>query len=716
MNQLNLQYLQAHLKRLDILLHSAVQLAQQAGFDPDNEFQGLFVSEDEIQRHLSQTAGTGLWGQNMIVPPQTQEQLEALEHNITQIEQTAHDQQIPLRLLHLKHALDLNNDDLNILLVALAPAIERRYERIYGFLQDDVTKRRPTVNLVLNLLGTDWEQRTYILSRLTEDSPLVRQSVVSIMPDATDLNAAFANQSLNIDTRIVQFIQGVDSIPRKWQSFVKVNTTPQSKLDQLILTDENRVFIERDYGEFRPIFHLFGNYGSGKRSLAESLAYHYQIPLLIINLQSLQKEANGDITALELAIREGRLLNAVLMLTHWETVLDTSSFDPPQWLWEMILDYPQIVVLSSKESFEPRGTDRQRPLLRLELEIPDFDRRLNYWQQYLNGATVNPSEIAYKFKLTRGQIRDAVYTAYDLAMGRGETTPSLTDLYAASRSQSNRKLSSLAVKIKPRYGWNHIILPDDRIQQLQEICDQVRHAVQVYERWGFQGRGANAQGVTALFAGQSGTGKTMAAEIIAYELGLELFKIDLSSVVSKYIGETEKNLAAIFDEATQSNAILFFDEADALFGKRSEVKDSHDRYANIEIGYLLQRMETYDGVAILASNLRQNLDEAFTRRLDFLIDFPFPEEDDREKIWRISFAEDAPLGDDVDIRGIAERYRLAGGNIRNAALAAAFLAAADESTDIHMQHLIHAIRREHQKMGKLMEDEPDTTFMSNRIR
>lgn len=183
-------------------------------------------------------------------------------------------------------------------------------------------------------------------------------------------------------------------------------------------------------------------------------------------------------------------------------------------------------------------------------------------------------------------------------------------------------------------------------------------------------------------------------------------------MVSKYIGETEKNLAAIFDEAAQSNAILFFDEADALFGKRSEVKDSHDRYANIEIGYLLQRMETYDGIAILASNLRQNLDEAFTRRLDFLVDFPFPEEEDRLKIWQISFPEGAPLGPDVDLELIANRYRLAGGNIRNAALASAFLAAADSTQYIHMVHILQGIRREHQKMGKLLEDDLVATYQN----
>jgi SpoVK/Ycf46/Vps4 family AAA+-type ATPase len=221
----------------------------------------------------------------------------------------------------------------------------------------------------------------------------------------------------------------------------------------------------------------------------------------------------------------------------------------------------------------------------------------------------------------------------------------------------------------------------------------------VFESWGFGRKLSLGKGVNALFAGPSGTGKTMAAEILAGDLGLDLYKIDLSTVVSKYIGETEKNLARIFTEAETSNAILFFDEADALFGKRSEVRDSHDRYANIEISYLLQQMETFEGVAILATNLRKNMDDAFVRRLAFTIHFPFPEADDRLRIWRGTWPAAAPVSSDVDLDFMARRFRLAGGNIRNIALAAAFLAADDGKT-VAMPHLIRATRQEFHKMGK----------------
>jgi SpoVK/Ycf46/Vps4 family AAA+-type ATPase len=211
---------------------------------------------------------------------------------------------------------------------------------------------------------------------------------------------------------------------------------------------------------------------------------------------------------------------------------------------------------------------------------------------------------------------------------------------------------------------------------------------------------ARVQGLKVLFSGESGTGKTMAAQVLAYDLGLDIYRIDLATIVSKYIGETEKNLDRIFTAAEGSNAILFFDEADALFGKRSEVSDSHDRYANIEVAYLLQKMESYPGAVILATNFRHNIDDGFLRRLDFLVDFPFPEAEDRERIWRLVLPDSAPLADDVDVPFLATQFKLSGGGIRNASLAGAFLAAEDEGR-IEMRHLIRGVALEYGKLGRL---------------
>jgi SpoVK/Ycf46/Vps4 family AAA+-type ATPase len=293
-------------------------------------------------------------------------------------------------------------------------------------------------------------------------------------------------------------------------------------------------------------------------------------------------------------------------------------------------------------------------------------------------------------------------------LGDGGSATPLQRLAPAAKAEASTTLGRLGQEVPPRFGWDDIVLPESVREVLCEIVLRVRHEPLVFGEWGFTSRHARSRSLSALFTGPSGTGKTMAAEVIANALGLSLFRVDLSAVVSKYIGETEKNLAQIFNDASSASAVLFFDEADALFGKRSEVRDSHDRYANIEVSYLLQRLEDYDGIVILASNLRQNLDEAFVRRLHLTADFPFPDVPARLEIWRRTLPAALPLADDVDLPALARRFRLSGGNIRNACVTAAFLAAGD-GVPVSMSHLLRAVRREHQKMGKLLPSEPEET-------
>jgi SpoVK/Ycf46/Vps4 family AAA+-type ATPase len=370
-------------------------------------------------------------------------------------------------------------------------------------------------------------------------------------------------------------------------------------------------------------------------------------------------------------------------------------------------DYPHLVFLSGEKDWQPRGRLENKSFLDIELRIPSYLVRKQLWQQQWNSAPalavdVDLSDVASKFRFSGGQIRDAVTAARNLAKWRDSENELVTkqDLYSACHMQSREILNTLAHKIQPKYHWDDIILPKDQMEQLREICSYVKHYHTVYSHWGFEHKLSLGKGLNVLFAGPSGTGKTMAAEIIACELGLELYKIDLSAIVSKYIGETEKNLDRIFQEGQTSNAILFFDEADAIFGKRSEVRDSHDRYANIEIAYLLQKMDEYEGVVILATNLRKNMDEAFSRRMHFAVEFPVPEEPERYRIWNSIFPPEVPLANDVDIKFMARQFRITGGNIKNIALGAAFLAA-ENGGRINTENLIRATKREYQKMGKL---------------
>ena len=259
-----------------------------------------------------------------------------------------------------------------------------------------------------------------------------------------------------------------------------------------------------------------------------------------------------------------------------------------------------------------------------------------------------------KFRLSVGQIADGGRGRLGWPpASRGRRRRSRADLDLGARQASSTRIGELATRLEPAFGWDDLVLPERQREVLGSISGYLRHRDLVLSEWGYDRAVARDQGLKVLFAGESGTGKTMAGQVLARDLGLELFRIDLATIVSKYIGETEKNLDRIFDAADGSNAILFFDEADALFGKRSEVRDSHDRYANIEVAYLLQKMESYAGAVILATNFRQNIDEAFLRRLDFVIDFPFPEAEDRERIWRLLLPEQAPLAEDIDVPFLA---------------------------------------------------------------
>ncbi len=333
----------------------------------------------------------------------------------------------------------------------------------------------------------------------------------------------------------------------------------------------------------------------------------------------------------------------------------------------------------------------------VEAPLPSVVERRALWFA-LTGADVD--DVAAKFRLSTRQIGEAAEVALLAAAGTAAAAPSKAQLDLGARQASITQLAELAARLEPAFGWEDLVLPERPREILGSISSYLRHRDVVLSEWGYERTVARTQGLKVLFAGESGTGKTMAGQVLARELGLDLFRIDLATVVSKYIGETEKNLDRIFGAAEGSNAILFFDEADALFGKRSEVRDSHDRYANIEVAYLLQKMEAYPGAVILATNFRQNMDDAFLRRLDVVVDFPFPEPEDRERIWALVLPEAAPIADDVDIAFLANRFKLSGGGIRNCSLAAAFLAA-DEQSAIGMEHLIRAVALEYGKLGRL---------------
>ncbi len=519
--------------------------------------------------------------------------------------------------------------------------------------------------------------------------------------DSSASSSAVLAQTLTIEPGIVAWLFGRYQAHDGLGPHATLSQPVADPVDDLLAAHMDAE-LQRAQAE-RAIVVLYGPDRASQLSAAKLLARHAQRALLIVSLARIISEATSPLQALQIALRDARLTGSVPCLLDWDACLIDGA--PPASLLAELCDYPDVALVLGARPWQARDVDRPRHLMWLEFPIPDYAQRVALWEHFLadqSQAPIGFSALAGQFSLTATQIRDAIASARDQARQRG-TAIDEADLFSAARAHSSPGLASLARKITPRYVWTDIVLPPDQLGILREIVATVRSRPIVLNDWGVGQKLVPSAGITMLFAGPPGTGKTMAAEVIAAELGLDLYKIDLSTIVSKYIGETEKNLERIFTEAQSSNAILFFDEADAIFGKRSEVKDAHDRYANIEISYLLQRMEAYDGVTILATNLRANLDDAFTRRLQFALDFPFPEEADRLRIWQTLFPPDVPREIDLDFALLARRFKLAGGNIRNIIVSAAYLAAANGGI-VAMDHLLHGARREMQKMGRLVNE------------
>lgn len=715
------EHLFAELERIDLLIQMQVLRARQLNA-VDNAFQGLVITESEVDALLAAPAGLPAWA--AVSDPWRPEQVEtamaarALESSRRQVVSTG--KGIVLRLARLAALFELAPFDVDALLICLAPELDLRYQRLYAYLQDDVTKKHPSVDLVLNLLCLTLAAKLTDRQRFLPDAPLFRHGVLHLFDDPVQSQQPLLGKYLRVDERIVAYLLGSEMTASSLPSYCRW-VVPQACLNDMLMPENVRqrltLLVQDARANGQDIVAYFqGLPGVGKQTAAEAICHEIGLSLLVVDGEKLLITEVGRVAeAVHAAGREAALHGAAFYWEGWDALLHPPDGDAAQggrFTWSdwfgALVSRPRLIFLAGRTAWEPAGAVLDARFVRAEFALPDYGERLNLWRRSLNGSAppdhLDLAALAGKFRLSGGQIRDAAATARNLARWRDPAAGQVTgaDLHAASRLHSSHNLASLARKITPHYTWNDIILPPDRLEQLLEICNQAKHRARVYDAWGFDHKLALGKGLNVLFAGPSGTGKTMAAEIIANELGLELYKIDLSSVISKYIGETEKNLARIFAEAETSNAILFFDEADALFGKRSEVRDSHDRYANIEISYLLQRMEEYDGAVILATNLARNMDDAFVRRLHFVVDFPFPDADQRLQIWEQIWPGETPRDLELDLSFMAGRFDLAGGNIRNIALAAAFLAVDDD--EVQMPHLIRATRREYQKMGRLMRE------------
>lgn len=705
----NLEHLLAELSRVDLKLRLQVLEAHSRDdFWNGDELRGLYVSENEV----SSLATNGFTcEQEGITPGSDSPAYQSLSEDLAQLERQIDErkaeslrQGTELRLERLGDRFALTSFDKDILLFCLLPELALKYERLFGYIQDDVTRRRPTVALALDLLCSSFEDRLAGRQPLSQHAPLIKYHFISLHDDTPGKHAPLLARSLKLDDRIRDYLLGFDEIDADLQPFVH-RIEAQRRLEYIILADNIRARLVQLTDAHKDgthlIWYFYGPEGTGKRSTAEALCHRLGTDLLIADVKLMSQVSLPFETIARLLCREAVLQDAAIYWKDFDTLLDDDFSSQLRTAMAEIEQTPDLVFLSGSRVWDARHSWGSKLFIPVEFPIPDYDQRQHLWLSSLDGQPeAAVGALAGKFQLSGGQILEAASLARNLALWRDGGSVTGDDLHRACRQVSNQKLIQLARKVKPRYIWADIVLPKDQLEQLREICNYVKYHQLVYGEWGFEHKLSLGKGLNVLFAGPSGTGKTMAAEIMTNELGLDLYKIDLATVVSKYIGETEKNLDRIFKEAQDSNSILFFDEADAIFGKRSEVRDSHDRYANIEIAYLLQKMEEYQGIVILATNLHKNLDEAFARRMHFSVEFPFPEEADRFRIWQKAFPEAAPLSQDIDLGFMARQFKITGGNIKNIALSAAFLAVEDSGM-VTMEHLIRATKREYQKMGKL---------------
>lgn len=719
----HLEHLQDELRRLDLRIRlRAAALPHDGDPQADSHLaRAAFITGDEVGRllHPAHEPASTPDASPSDASPSDQRALAALSAEIDErVERTQH-AGVVLPLPRLGQLFGLSPWELQAIVICLAPELRRRYDRLYAYLQDDITRKRPSVDLVLDLLCDGEVERWQAQRLLTEDSALIRAGLLETLDDPYSPSGSTGlARFLRLDPRIRGFLLGDNWVDPRLRDRARVEPVPgeatQRYLDPAVIravADLITGHLSSQKDRRRPlVVRLSGPPGSGKRELAVRACGQLPVPVLSADLTGLTGPAGlagapAAAQLVRLAFRDGLLLQSALYLCHAELLAGPDGRDLRAALDSAIADLGWLVFLSGDSAAIAETELGGALVASVELPAPGVQVRKAAWQQHLARRDLGSQEwaepLAARFQLTPGRIRAAADMAdADRMMRPGGARLTLEDLMAACRRQSRHRLGELAVKIEQARGWDELVLPDATLGQLRELCDQILFQHQVHDTWGFRRALGQGGGVTALFSGPPGTGKTMAAEVIAGDAGLDLYAVDLSATVSKYIGETEKNLAKIFGEAQASNAILLFDEADALFGKRTQVTDAHDRYANIEISYLLQRLDAYTGTVILATNMRQNLDEAFTRRLRFLIDFTFPDEAHRLRIWRALVPAQAPLSPDVDFAELAREFPLAGGNIKNVMLNAAFLAAADGGT-ICPRHLLHGTRREFDKVGKV---------------
>ena len=626
---------------------------------------------------------------------------------------------VMLPFAYLLRRLGLTEFEQYLACLAIAPELNREFERMFAYLQDDLAWRYPSLDLCVKMYAMDEEVQNALIHRIFARRELLC-CVFGARPMTQESEMSWQIK-LRKDLIHFVFFYEADLLDRKTeyhvvvpgQSGIEECNINQAVLQSMIKRLQALPEAEEGAQEMR-LFLLRGPYGSGKKKQIITAAGILGHAVLFVDLRALayQKEDKMEEMICDAVVR-AVLNKAFLVMEHWEAI----------WLGERKNQQISLNILRRASLFFPYlfltveempGEDilqgeypKGYGLEEFYLRFPSIQERSMLWKSFLaaGGGTLREETVfdrlAAQFDFSPGVIKEAAESACKEARTQGKTKIPASCLYRACQQKISHRLGERANRVNAAYTWDDLVLEEGAKELLRQACGQVTCRGKVYEEWGFEQKVAYGRGVSLLFAGPPGTGKTMAAQVLAKELNLELYKVDLSGVLSKYIGETQKNLREIFDEVKKSRSILFFDEADVLFGKRVDVTDARDISANAQTAYLLQKMEEYDGITILATNLMQNFDDAYKRRMKFIIRFTFPQREQRIQLWQKVFPGRMPLAADIDIDYLADNFELSGASIKNIALNAAFIAASRQEIT-GMEHIMEALQQEYEKSGKIL--------------
>lgn len=604
-----------------------------------------------------------------------------------------------IALEYIFHVLQLSEFEAYMVILSLSSELDYELSQIISRLNTQTYSRIPTIGLCIRSYADEEEERLELWRQFVENKK--KLGLLFDRLENTEGSMSAQEIPLKLDGRISSYLQAYEQEDEELGRFVRLQASCKG---ELLIQQEIQQGLLHLYDHGARTYFLCGETGSGKKLQCGFLCEAKKLPVLYVDSVQLMEQREPSDQICRRIKREAILKgNAAICFTGLpgdeEDRVDAQKTEK---LLHGMRDWNGLLFFTSIYEWN-RSIEGERKVVKIRIPDNTTEDRILLWdaclQEELRPADLNLIYLADKYRLTAGTIRDCVEEYQDRLLMKG-AQPNMADLLAACTDHLEHRLGRDAVRIEAKYRWEDLILPKPQKKLLADACDQVLLHHQVYHRWGFDKKLAYGKGVSMIFYGPPGTGKTMGAQVIANRLQMELYKVEMSGVLSKYVGESEKKLGNIFEQAKKSQSILFFDEADVLFGKRTDQKDSNDKYSNAGTAYLLQKIEEYEGIIILATNFLQNFDNAFLRRFQFIIEFPFTDVPRRKEIWQKVFPPELPR-EELDLDFLAEEFHFSGSQIKNVAVAAAFLAAG-EQTSLNMKHVLTAVKREMTKTGKTL--------------